>query len=460
MTSTRTTHLPSDFVWGVATSAYQIEGGIDQDGRGASIWDTFAHTPGKTRHGDDGDVACDHRNRWREDVDLLAALGVGGYRLSLAWPRLQPTGRGPLTESAVAWYRELLEALIAKGIRPFVTLYHWDLPQALEAEGGWTNRATTMAFAEYTAMVAEQLGDLVSDWITVNEPWCSAFLGYGIGVHAPGRTSMRDFVAAAHHLNLAHGLAVHAIRAATPHARVGVTNIVADLVPNDPATDQDAVARLDAVNHQLFLAPVFSAEYPPLVRALLDPHGLSDVVQEGDLDLISAPTDFVGINHYQQVIVSNDPKGGIARVQERPAGTAHTSFGWSITPESLTRVLRRIHDRYTNLPIYVTENGASFTDYVRPDGTVADPERVEYLAGYISGIDDAVADGVNVRGYFAWSFLDNYEWAEGYDKRFGLVFVDFGTQTRIPKQSAHFYSELISSHRGVEPAGSAAVLTR
>ncbi|WP_219812423.1 MULTISPECIES: GH1 family beta-glucosidase [unclassified Rathayibacter] len=458
MMSPPTSHLPDDFVWGLATSAYQIEGGVRQDGRTASIWDTFAHTPGRTRHGDTGDTACDHRRLWEADLDLLVELGVPAYRLSLSWTRLQPGGRGPLNPAGVRWYRELLSGLHARGIRPFVTLYHWDLPQELEDEGGWTARSTARAFAEYAGAVAAALGDLTGDWITINEPWCAAFLGYGLGVHAPGRSSTRDAVTAAHHLNLAHGLATRSIRTAAPGARIGVTNIVADLVPATP-DDLDAVERLDAVNHQLFLAPVYRGEYTPRTRALLDPWGLSDAVLPGDLAIIAEPTDFVGINHYQRVVVEDDADGGAARVRETPAGSEHTSFGWSVTPEALTAVLLRVTSRYSDLPVYITENGASFHDYVDPEGRVLDPERIDYLAGYIGAIDAAAAQGVTAAGYFAWSFLDNFEWGEGYDKRFGLVHVDFGTQKRTPKQSASFYRDVIAAHRS-SAAAPAAALTR
>lgn len=448
MTSIHLPHLPDQFVWGVATSAFQIEGAPAADGRTPSIWDTFGHTPGLTRHGDTGDVACDHRNRWSSDLDLMAEMNIPAYRLSLSWPRLQPGGRGALSSEAIAWYRDLLEGLHERHIRPFVTLYHWDLPQELEDAGGWTNRDTAYLFAEYTKEVAEALGDLVDDWITINEPWCASYLGYGLGVHAPGRKDFTSSVSAAHHLNLAHGLATEALRAQDKSTRIGVTNIVADLVPADAsnAADIEAVARVDTVNHDLFLAPVFQGRYPERVHQLLDPYGLADVVMDGDLEIIAAPLDFVGVNHYQQVAVTTDPSGGPARAAETPTGTNHTSFGWSITPTALTRVLQLVQQRYTSLPVYITENGASFNDYVTPDGHVHDPERISYLAGYLEAIDAAAALGVDVAGYFAWSFLDNYEWAEGYDKRFGLVFVDFGTQARTPKDSAQFYSDTITAH--------------
>ncbi|MGN6243822.1 MAG: GH1 family beta-glucosidase [Motilibacteraceae bacterium] len=440
-------NLPADFLWGAATSAYQIEGASREGRRSASVWDTFAHTPGSTRHGDTGDVACDHWHRWPEDLDLAAELGLGAYRFSLAWSRLQPSGRGALDPEALRTYSEMLEGMRSRGLRPFLTLYHWDLPQALEDEGGWTSRSTAHAFADYVGQVAQALGDLVADWITVNEPWCAAILGYGLGAHAPGRRDPRAAVSAAHHLNLAHGLAVREIRRRRPGARIGASHLIADLVPADPESDRAAVARLDAVNHQLFLTPLFDGSYGPDVHELLDRFGLAAAVQDGDLELISAPLDFLGVNHYQQVVV-RDGDDGLASVHEEPAGTGRTSFGWSISPDALTSVLRGVHERYTRLPIYVTENGASFNDYVTPDGQVHDLERVDYITRYAKALDDAAAAGVPVAGYFVWSLLDNFEWAEGYDKRFGLIWVDFGDQRRIPKDSFARYQQIIAGHRG------------
>lgn len=455
MTNPTTVHLPDDFVWGVAASAYQIEGGVDRDGRGASIWDVFSHS-GRVRNDDNGDIACDHRTRWAEDLDLIAALGVPAYRLSLSWARLQAQGRGPLSPSAVEWYRQLLGGMHLRGITPWVTLYHWDLPEPLQAEGGWPNRATAERFGDYVELVLDAVGDLAADWVTVNEPWCSSFLGYGYGVHAPGHSDLREAVASAHHLNLAHGLATQAIRTADPRARVGITNIVADLVPADAQRDATAVARLDAVNHQLFLSPVYAGRYSDAVHDLLDPYGLAAAIRDGDLELIGMPTDFVGLNHYQRVIVTEDPTVELTRAREQPAGPAHTSFGWSITPDALTSVLRSIKEQYTDLPIYITENGASFDDVPAHDGSVEDLDRVDYLTGYLQAVDDAAAAGVPVAGYFAWSLLDNFEWAEGYDKRFGLVYVDFTSQRRIPKRSAHHYAAIVAAHARQQSAENSA----
>lgn len=440
--------FPEGFRWGVATAAYQIEGGARDGGRGPSIWDTFAHTPGLTRDGDTGDVACDHYHRWESDLDLLAELGVTDYRMSVSWSRLQPSGRGPLNPEAVAYYSAILSGLRDRGIRPLVTLYHWDLPQPLEDEGGWPVRATAERFADYAVAVVQSLGHLASDWVTLNEPWCSSFLGYGSGAHAPGRTDTRDAVAAAHHLNLAHGLALAGIRRAQPGARVGIANIVTDILPaSDSAPDLAASDRLDAVSNRVFLDPLALGRYSDEVLTALTPFGLDHVIAMGDLELIGAPIDFLGINHYQRLTARDAPGSGPFGVAEHAAEPASTSFGWSVIPESLTAVLIRIQRDFGDLPILVTENGASYDDVLGPDGEVDDIERVAYLDAYLAAAARAIASGVNLHGYFAWSFLDNFEWAEGYSKRFGIVFVDYVTQTRIPKQSAHWYRRLIAEHR-------------
>ncbi|EAR25820.1 putative beta-glucosidase [marine actinobacterium PHSC20C1] len=441
--------FPTDFRWGLATAAYQIEGAAFEGGRGPSIWDTFSHTPGLSLHGDTGDIACDHYHRWQADLDLLKSLGVTDYRLSVSWSRLQPSGRGELNEIAVAFYRDVLKGLAERGIRALVTLYHWDLPQPLEDEGGWPVRGTAYRFAEFATRTVEALGDLATDWLTLNEPWCSAFLGYGNGAHAPGRTDYRAAIHAAHHLNLAHGLAVAGIRVAMPSASVGITNIVTDIIPaSDSPDDAAAVVRLDASSNRVFLDPVYLGAYSDAVWETLGSRGLSDVVQEGDLEIISTPTDFAGINHYQRVIASHDETAPFG-VAEMPAEPATTSFGWSVIPESLTAVLTRVSREFTSVPLYVTENGASYEDYVDPNGDVVDTERIAYLRGYLGAAAEAIAAGVDLRGYYAWSFLDNFEWAEGYSKRFGLVWVDYRTQERIPKLSAHWYRRLITEHQEV-----------
>ncbi|GAA0413508.1 GH1 family beta-glucosidase [Leifsonia naganoensis] len=443
--------FPPDIQWGVATAAYQIEGAAAEGGRGPSIWDVFSHTPGLSHHGDTGDIACDHYHRLDDDLDLIASLGLSAYRFSVSWSRLQPTGSGPLNPEGVAFYRRMLTGLAERGIRPFVTLYHWDLPQPLEERGGWPARETAELFGAFAARVAVELGDLTEDWITLNEPWCSAFLGYGSGAHAPGRHDLRLATAAAHHLNLAHGLALRALREALPGARVGVTDIVTDIVAGDGPDDAAAAGRLDAVSNRVFLDPVYRGEYGAGVHALLDPLGLADHIHDDDLAVISAPVDFVGLNHYQRVIATADDAAPFG-VRETAAEPATTSFGWSVIPDSLHAVLLRIQREYSGLPIYITESGASFHDYVDPEGGVDDVERVDYLAGYFAAAARAIADGVDLRGYFVWSLLDNFEWAEGYAKRFGIVYVDYRTQERIPKLSAHWYRDLVSQHARLSTA--------
>ena len=441
-------YFPADFRWGVATAAYQIEGGTELGGRGLSIWDTFAHTPGITHNGDNGDIACDHYNRWADDLDLMSSLGIRNYRLSLSWVRLQPSGEGELNPEGVRFYRDLLTGMRERGIAALVTLYHWDLPQALEDKGGWPNRETAYRFAEYAARAVSALGDLADEWITLNEPWCVSFLGYGSGAHAPGRKSTRDAVAAAHHLNLAHGLAVEALRERVPDARIGISNIVTDIVPaTDTLPDRLAVERLDAASNRIFLDPLLLGDYSPIVREVFGDFGFDALVREGDLELIGQRIDFVGINHYQRVVTWFDEAGGFLRLGERPADPATTSFGWSVVPDSLRDVLLRVSRDFTDLPIYVTESGASYDDYVDPNGAVVDADRVNYFSGYLTAAGEAIAEGVNLRGYFAWSFMDNFEWAEGYSKRFGLVFVDYRTQVRVPKRSARWYQQLIGRHR-------------
>lgn len=438
--------FPADFVLGAATAAYQIEGAVDEDGRGPSIWDTFSHTPGRTAGGDTGDVACDHYHRWSEDLDIMAAIGLTGYRMSLSWSRLQPLGAGPLNPAAVAFYRALLTGLRERGIAPLVTLYHWDLPQPLEDDGGWPERVTALRLAEYAGQVSAALGDLVDDWVTINEPWCAAFLGYERGVHAPGRQDLGDAVRAAHHLNLAHGLAARAIREASPRARVGVALLLTDLHPlSGSPEDRAATERVDVNENGLFLEPVLGRGYSAAARELYGAVGLDAAIQDGDEDLIAAPLDFLGVNHYHSNLVAHAAGAGHLEAVQQPVEPATTALRWSVTPDALGRTLRRVAE-LTDLPLHVTESGASFPD--RPDetGAVDDPARVEYLGGYLAAAAAACRDGVDLRGYYVWSLLDNYEWAEGFNQRFGLVHVDYPTQTRTPKTSATWYAALIAEH--------------
>lgn len=457
-TTARRLELPEDFVWGVSTAAFQIEGGVRDGGRGPSIWDTFTREQGAIHHGEDADIACDHYHRWEEDLDLMAELEIPAYRLSLSWARLQPTGQGPLNPEGVAFYRTLLRGCRDRGIEPYVTLYHWDLPQELQDAGGWPERATAERFGEYARLVAEELGDLAQHWITVNEPICASFLSYSWGMQAPGHTDLTEAVRAAHHLLLAHGLALRAFREGRPGARLGATNLISALRPaSDNPEDRAAHRRTDARFNRLFLEPLYQGRYSEDVVELFSEQGLTDqetsegLVRRGDLDLISAPADFAGVNHYTNSTVSADEDGWFgARLEQ--VSPAPTNFGWSDTPEALRDVLLRLHRDFTDLPLYVTENGATYTDYTTPDGAVHDPERIHYLSGYTAACAEARRGGADVRGYFLWSFIDNFEWSWGYSQRFGLVHVDFGTQRRTPKDSAYWYRDLIRSHRTNEGA--------
>jgi beta-glucosidase len=463
--------FPPEFVWGVATAAYQIEGAVDADGRGRSIWDTFSHTPGATHNGDNGDVACDHYHRSAEDLDLIASLGAGAYRFSIAWPRIQPDGRGAVNQAGVDFYRRLVDGLRVRGISPTATLYHWDLPQTLQDGGGWVSRDTAERFGEYARLVAEALGEGVERWITVNEPWCAAWHGYGNGLHAPGLTDTGAAAAAHHHLLLGHGRAVAALRSAGSAAAIGVTlNLVPVRAASEDPADLAAARRLDGNANRLFLDPLFTGAYPEDMLehyAAVSP-GFS-VVREGDLGVIAAPLDFLGVNYYSPALVA-DP-GGLTRaraaglvaseIESEPAidalgavrlthgGTVRTAMDWEIEPAGITELLCRIDREYSVPPIYITENGAAFDDYVDPAGRVQDDARIAYLEGHLTAIAEAIAAGVDVRGYFCWSLLDNFEWGRGYSKRFGLVWVDYPTGTRIPKKSFAWFRDLVAAQRSI-----------
>ena len=446
-------NFPKDFLWGTATAAYQVEGAVDEDGRGRSIWDTFSHTPGKVLHGDTGDIACDQCHRLYEDLDLMVELGIKAYRFSVAWPRIQPEGSGPANQPGLDYYRRLVDGLRDRSIEPMLTLYHWDLPQTLEDAGGWTNRDTSERFAEYTGIVYEALSDSVGFWITLNEPWVAAWMGHGYGLHAPGKTDAGAALAATHHLLLGHGLAMERMRSAGDGHRLGVT---LNLHPAHPSRDREADAkaarRVDGQANRLYLDPLFRSEYPEDVFSHYQVRGADlSFVREGDLGKISAPLDFLGVNYYFRNTVRDAPEGGLPNVPFAdldarpivPHEAEKTAMGWPVEPEGLTEILVRIKEEYADLPIYVTENGRAVHDYVDPEGGVDDEERVSYLNAHFRAAHNAIDRGVDLRGYIVWSFLDNFEWAEGYSKRFGIVFVDYGTQRRIPKASARWYSGVI-----------------
>ena len=457
--------FPADFWWGVATSAYQIEGAHDADGRTASIWDTYARTPGKVHNGDTGDIAVDHYHRWAEDLDQLTALGVTAYRFSTAWPRIQPHGAGPANQAGLDFYERLTDGLLDRGIKPVLTLYHWDLPQELEDAGGWTNRDTAYRFAEYAGYVAERLGDRISMWTTHNEPWCAAYLGYAAGAHAPGRTEPAASLAAVHHLNLSHGLAVQALTAALGHRpETSITlNLCAVRGATDSAEDQEAVRRIDGIANRVFLDPLLRGSYPADV--IEDTRHISDwsFVRAGDLEIIKQPLSVLGVNYYSPTVVAA-PEGLAADEFDTHHGPncypgsehlrfpripgVHTAMDWPVDAESLYQLLLRLHRDFPGLPMMITENGMAADDYAGPDGLVNDPDRISYLSGHLDAAARAIEAGVDLRGYFQWSLLDNFEWAYGYSKRFGLLYVDYPTQRRTWKASAHWYRSLIAAERG------------
>ncbi|MGI5439083.1 GH1 family beta-glucosidase [Streptomyces shenzhenensis] len=438
--------LPHDFLWGTATSAYQIEGAVAEDGRTPSIWDTFSHTPGRIDNGDHGDVACDHYHRWREDIDLMRRLGTNAYRLSIAWPRVLPGGDGPVNPEGLAFYDQLVDGLLEAGITPSVTLYHWDLPQVLQDRGGWPERDTAEHFAAYTQAVAARLGDRVHHWATLNEPSCSAWIGHLEGTMAPGLTDLTAAVRASYHLLLGHGLAVQALRAAAPDAEIGIVNNLSTVHPaGDRPEDEAAARRHDGHVNRWWLDPVHGRGFPADMREV---YGVDLPERPGDLETIAAPLDWLGLNYYFPARVTDDPAGPAphARSVRRP-GVPRTGMDWEIDASGIETLLLRLTHEYGARRIYVTENGCAYPDVIRPDGTVDDPERQDYLVEHLAACASAARKGAPLAGYFAWSLLDNFEWAYGYDKRFGLVHVDYRTQQRTIKNTGHRYTDIIHHHR-------------
>ncbi len=457
-------NFPEGFLWGAATASYQIEGAAGEGGRGPSIWDTFSHTPGKVLHGDTGDIACDHYHRLEEDLDLMAEIGLQAYRFSVAWPRIQPDGAGSANREGLDFYRRLVDGLRQRSIEPMLTLYHWDLPQALQDAGGWTSRETAERFAEYTEIVYGALSDSVPYWITLNEPWVSAWLGHGYGLHAPGLKDPNAALAATHHLLLGHGLAMERMRSMGSPGDGNQLGVTLNLHPAHPGrdreADREAARRVDGQANRLYLDPLFRGSYPEDVFSYYRESGADlSFVQDGDLQKISAPLDFLGVNYYFRHMVRDAPEEAHSEVPFSdlnarpivPHAGEKTAMGWPVEPEGLTEMLVRIKDEYADVPLYVTENGRAVHDYVDPEGDVDDEERISYLDRHFRAAGEAMERGADLRGYMVWSFLDNFEWAEGYSKRFGLVFVDYGTQRRVPKASARWYSEVIRRN-GPDPS--------
>ncbi len=437
--------FPKGFLWGTASASYQIEGAWNEDGKGESIWDRFCHTPGKIKHGDTGDVACDYYHRYREDIATMAELELTASRISLSWPRILPQGRGAINQKGLDFYSRVIDEMLRRKIKPFVTLFHWDLPQALEDAGGWPNRDTASHFRDYAAIVADRLGDRVKHWMVFNEPWVFTILGYLVGMHAPGRHEPAEALRATHVVNLAQGLAARALRERghKPEA-VGTAFSMSPVHPQDPNSkdDREAAERWHRFFNLWFLETAMNGRYP---EAYVNNSNLSDRidVRPGDLEIVKAPLDFVGINLYTRSVVAHDPADtNLGVKQVRPDAKEFTDFGWEVYPAALSEMILRITKDYNRPPIYITENGCSYGDGPGGDGHVRDERRVRFLRRYIAEVARAIQQGADVRGYFTWTFTDNFEWSEGYAQRFGIVYCDFATQKRTVKQSGKWYSQL------------------
>ncbi|MBN1429925.1 MAG: beta-glucosidase [Anaerolineae bacterium] len=444
------TQFPAGFIWGAATASYQIEGAWDQDGKSESIWDRFTHMPGKIVDGLTGDVACDHYHRWQDDVALMKEIGLQAYRFSVAWPRILPDGRGQINQPGIDFYSRLVDGLLAAGITPFITLYHWDLPQILQEEGGWASRTVSEAFAEYTDVITRALGDRVKHWMTLNEPFVSAYLGYELGFHAPGHTSREEHVAASFHLLLAHGLAVPVIRSNSPDAQVGIALNLSGQVPaSSSLADRAAAWQSDGLNNRWYLDPLAGRGFPlDIIQLYGNP---LEFIRPGDMDTIATPIDFLGVNYYTRKVVRSTivPEAENAP-REVFINSNLTDMDWEVCPEGLYNILGRLYFDYPFQNIYITENGAAYPDQIIANTRIDDPQRLAYLKSHFEAAHRAIAAGVPLRGYFVWSFLDNFEWAYGFTKRFGLTYVDYPTQRRILKSSAEWYRRVIAANAVID----------
>ena len=436
--------FPADFVWGASTASYQIEGAADQDGRARSIWDVLSHTPGRVKNGDTGDIACDHYHRWREDIRLLSGGNFSAYRFSTSWPRILPSGSGPIEPRGLDFYDRLVDGLIASGLSPWLCLYHWDLPQAVQEEGGWLNRDTCQKFADYACIVAKRLGDRVKHWATFNEPNVHAYLGHGTGIHAPGLKGLPNMLAAMHHLNLAHGRSVQALRAERADLRLGTIISLQPVRPcSNSADDRRAAVRFAATWNGACLDPLIIGSYPAPVASDFAP-----LIAMNDFTTMRQPIDYLGVNYYSPMYIRHAPESLLgAGFGDAPAETRLTAMGWPVDAGGLAEELIQLRDHYGNLKLYITENGACYDDQLIVGGAVQDDDRIAYLRGHLEAARLALAAGVNLRGYFVWSLLDNFEWAEGYGRRFGVIHVDYKTLKRTPKASYYWLADFISNQR-------------
>ncbi len=444
--------FPEDFLWGVATSSYQIEGAWNEDGKGESIWDRFSHTPQKILDASNGDVACNHYYLWPDDIALMKSLNIQAYRFSVSWPRILPAGMGEVNQAGLDFYGRLVDGLLEAGIEPFVTLYHWDLPQALQDKGGWPARETAEAFAEYADILSRSLGDRVTNWITHNEPWCTSFLGHQTGEHAPGIKNWSLALRASHHVLLSHGLAVPIIRQNSPGAEVGITLNFEEAVPASPSpADYQAARSFHGYYFRWFLDPVYGRHYPADKVAEYEAKGYlpdgMDFVKAGDMDIIAIPTDFMGVNYYtRSVNRADNTADNLPQTVFRAPDSELTEMGWEVYPEGLYNLLNRFHFEYQIPKLYITENGCSYMDGPDENGRIADQQRIDYLHSHLDAVARAIQNGVPVAGYMQWSLMDNFEWAHGYQQRFGIVYVDYETQQRLPKDSAYWYRDVIANN--------------
>lgn len=443
--------FPDGFVWGAATASYQIEGAVREDGRGSSIWDLFSHTPGRVANGDTGDIACDHYHRWRDDIGSMRDIALPNYRFSLAWPRILPDGTGRVEPRGLDFYDRLIEELLENGIEPWVTLHHWDLPSALYDKGGWLARDTCDAFGEFTDLVTRRYGDRVRHWITINEPWCMAFLGYLQGIHAPGHRNLREALQVMHHVLLAHGMAMPVIRANVPGARAGICLNPAPVSPSgDRQEDLEAARRGDGIRNRIWFDPLAGRGYPEDMVDFFGPRWPE--ISADDLDIIAAPADFMGVNFYNPAYVEASSDEPLFFRRVTPPNLDQTDMGWIIEPAAFTDLLIRIQNDYAGVweTQYVFENGAAYDDAV-VDGAVDDRKRIRYLHDHLAAVHAAIEAGAPVGGYFVWSLLDNFEWAEGYRRRFGIVYVDYATQARTIKRSGRWFAEVVAGNELVAP---------